>query len=402
MKTLRKIWIPLLLLACLTISLFLLGACAERTDTTIDTVQPTESTNDQTVEPTTETETPDNNNNNQTNDEATEAVTEYVVTVKTDENVTVYVYDTQDYTTTPTQTTSAYARDSETGEIVTDGTGQVNLRLDVADGYVVQSVTVAEEGCYNSVKTPVDTGAENVYRITKITSDLTVTVTVMTVEEAENTNNGYLVTFVTDEHVTVYAYRYQDYTEEPVASDTTYSRNGDYGYTTRTDGQVNFKVVCDEGYVLDDISITGSYKNLKGPADTEQEDTYRVTKIASELTISVTTKAENDENEEEIPEEEQVYTVSFVGEHVRVYVNGEQAESAVAIDKNTGLPTISGEGQVTFVIECDEGYEYEVAVTSGTYKNLKDPDETGTDNTYRITKISSDLVVTITTNEVQE
>ena len=53
------------------------------------------------------------------------------------------------------------------------------------------------------------------------------------------------------------------------------------------DGQLNFKVMPAEGYEIDNIIITGSCKNLKGPADTGAENVYRITKVVSNLTITV-------------------------------------------------------------------------------------------------------------------
>lgn len=378
MKTLQKFIIPLTLICCLALGLFLFAACSGN-----DAQSTTNGSSSSESGTLTGTDATTDSGTEETTDDVTDG---YTVTVTADANVTVYVYETQDYSLSPEETNVAYARDSETGEIVTNGTGQVNLLLEVATGYIIKSVVINEETTSN-LKTPADTGEENVYRITKIASDLTVTVTTMTVTEAENTANGWEILFNTDGHATVYVYKSQDYNVTPVQTNAAYSRNGDYGYITLTDGQVNFKVVCNDGYTVDTIEIDGEYKNLKGYADTGMENVYRITKIADDLTVTVTTKTATDE--------EQGYTVMFVGDHCTVTVDDVAVTSALSIDKTTGNPTTSGEGQVTFVIVCDEGYAVESVTATGTYKNLKDPTETGSDNTYRVTKVASDVVVTI-------
>ena len=91
----------------------------------------------------------------------------------------VTVYMTQDYTgesETVSAGGSTVSRDSDSGEPDSSGSGQVNFTVVPAEGYVIESVT-ATEGAYKNIKGPSDTGLENTYRITKITSDLTVTVT---------------------------------------------------------------------------------------------------------------------------------------------------------------------------------------------------------------------------------
>lgn len=114
-------------------------------------------------------------------EQATEAAEDgYVVTFDTDGHVSVTVYDTQDITSGGTENAaSAYARSSSTGEIDTTGSGQVNFVVTVDDGYTA-SVTIddAYTGKYKNLKQdPESTGDTSYYRITKITDDLTVTVT---------------------------------------------------------------------------------------------------------------------------------------------------------------------------------------------------------------------------------
>ena len=113
---------------------------------------------------------------------------------------TVNVYYTQDYTDADeADVSSAYARDGSTGEILTDGSGQINFTVIPADGYEVANVT-ATKGAYKNIKGPADTGEANVYRVTKITSDLTITVTLA--QGSENDTSDPVITF-TDEAATV-------------------------------------------------------------------------------------------------------------------------------------------------------------------------------------------------------
>ena len=67
---------------------------------------------------------------------------------------------------------------------------------------------------------------------------------------------------------------------------------------------------------------------------------------------------------------------------------------------DTGEPCSNGDGQVNFTVVLYPGYEISgVSATAGTYKNIKGPDDTGLANTYRITKISGDTTVTVTTEK---
>ena len=115
------------------------------------------------------------------------------------------------------------------------------------------------------------------------------TVTEYTEEEAAD--EGYAVTFELDGKASVNIYYTQDYSAPDESGVTTaVSRNADTGEPDSTgSGQVNFEVVCSDGYAVSDVSVTGSYKNLKDVGD----GFYRVTKVTSDLTITVTTESES-------------------------------------------------------------------------------------------------------------
>ncbi|MDO4415567.1 MAG: carbohydrate-binding domain-containing protein, partial [Erysipelotrichaceae bacterium] len=223
----------------------------------------------------------------------------YPVTFACDENASINIYYTQDYTA-PDETgvTSAVSRNSTTGEPDSTGDGQVNFAVVPKEGYVVDTVTV--EGSYKNLKTPADTGAENTYRITKVASELNVIVTVKEDDgsgEEPVIDEGYPVTFACDENASINIYYTQDYTAPDETGVTSaVSRNSTTGEPDSTgDGQVNFAVVPKEGYVVDTVTVEGSYKNLKTPADTGAENTYRITKVASELNVIVTVKEKETE-----------------------------------------------------------------------------------------------------------
>ena len=223
--------------------------------------------------------------------------TGYKVTFVCDENVKVYAYDTQDMSGEGRLTTTAYSRDSETGEKLNDGNGQVNFKLVFSGGYELGKIdiTPGEEVGYKNLKGSADTKVENGYRITKITDDLTVTVTSKEEGEEEDYTLGYKVTFECDENVKVYVYKTQDMSEDGAGGDTSnvaYSRTGGTGELTKDGGQVNFIVVAEDGYEVSVVITPGKgegYKNIKkGLADTDYENGYRITQITADLTVVVT------------------------------------------------------------------------------------------------------------------
>ena len=87
----------------------------------------------------------------------------------------VTTYKTQDYSAGDENQSSAVARDADSGEPVSDGSGQINFTVIPAEGYEIESVT-ATEGTYKNIKGPADTKRGNTYRVTKITDDLTITI----------------------------------------------------------------------------------------------------------------------------------------------------------------------------------------------------------------------------------
>ena len=115
------------------------------------------------------------------------------------------------------------------------------------------------------------------------------------VNQEELVDNGYTVTFAGDSGVSsLTVYNTQDYTgasESVSATGTTVSRSSDTGEPDSTgDGQVNFTINLADGYALDSVTVTsGTYKNIKGPTDTGLANTYRITKISGDTTITIKT-----------------------------------------------------------------------------------------------------------------
>ena len=115
------------------------------------------------------------------------------------------------------------------------------------------------------------------------------------VDQEAVADEGFTVTFDGDSGVSsVTVYNTQDYageSESVSAAGTTVSRSSATGEPDSTgDGQVNFTIVLNDGYALSSVSATaGTYKNIKGPADTGLANTYRITKISADTVITITT-----------------------------------------------------------------------------------------------------------------
>lgn len=101
----------------------------------------------------------------------------YTVTFDVSAHCSITVYHTQDVTGEGEESAqSAIARNSDTGKKDMSGNGQVNFIITVAEGYQITELTVTEgTGHYKNLK--VIDAVNGIYRITKITGDLTLQVT---------------------------------------------------------------------------------------------------------------------------------------------------------------------------------------------------------------------------------
>ena len=107
-----------------------------------------------------------------TAEETQEELTEYTADFVTDGQATVDVFYTQDTTSASEKdVTTAIARDSATGVADISGSGQINFRVNCAEGYEIDGISI--KGTYTNLKNISGT----IYRITKITGNLTVTIT---------------------------------------------------------------------------------------------------------------------------------------------------------------------------------------------------------------------------------
>lgn len=216
----------------------------------------------------------------------------YTATFVIDSNVKVLVYDTKDMTGEGIEALTAKSKDGTTGEEIGDGSGQINFKLVFEDGYELENLTITPTDGYTNLKGSADTGVENGYRITKVSSDLIITITTKAITEESEDEEGFVSTFELT-NCKVYVYDTQDMSGDGTLTTKAVAKDSALG-TVLTDGngQINFIVVADEGYYIDNtcINILGTYKNLKTPADTGVENGYRITKISSDLTITIEAK----------------------------------------------------------------------------------------------------------------
>lgn len=115
----------------------------------------------------------------------------FKVSFECSKGVSIIIYDTQDYSSNLGKNSLvAYSRNSKNGELLNNGEGQVNFEIVPEFGYKFKNVSVSPKTGYKNLKGYEDTGNDNIYRITKITSDLTVSV-----EVEENTLDSTIVEF---------------------------------------------------------------------------------------------------------------------------------------------------------------------------------------------------------------
>ena len=219
--------------------------------------------------------------------------------------VSVTAFPSQDLTTggVPNATT-VFVRNSG-GGIDISGSGQANFLAVLEEGYGVASVEVTPAGSYNAIKYPTDIGVENAYRVTKINQDVTITITAEEgLCEHEFDEDGFCIhcgleapkaVFVTDGGASVTAYPTQDLTTGGVVNATVaLARNSDTGEVDLNgNGQVNFVVNLNDGYVLESVTAepAAAYNKFKDNGD----GSYRLTKVNATVTVTVTTSVVMDD-----------------------------------------------------------------------------------------------------------
>ena len=240
---------------------------------------------------------------------------------------------------------------------------------------------------------------------------------------------GYNVNFVT-EHCKVYVYEGKKYSATPTETNTTKAMDEDgniiaYDANADVQPQVNFKVVCDEGYSVNATNISinpnDGFKNLKqNPAKNEDpavdDDTiFRITKVQKDLTVTITPVQ---------GEQAKGHKITFVPTHcqVKVYVGPKNAdgtnldtpEEGVYYARLKDAPYDIGftTPQVNFEVVCEEGYEFIPTITEDKvdfvsftaaegivgYNKFK----ANEDGTFNMTKIDTDLTITIAATAVAQ
>ena len=238
---------------------------------------------------------------------------------------------------------------------------------------------------------------------------------------------GIRVTFThsAEDHFKVLVFKTKAYTTEtPVETYSCYARdeNGnaiDFDANAALQPQVSFRIVCDEGYSVRNVKVTGAtYKNLKqGPTMQDEDPTvpdlidktyYRITKIQGDITVTITVI----NGEVKIPEAE------FVTSHCSVVVyksqtiaddNVDTEDIIQARDGDSGEPLENGEGQINFKVIPEAGYKWDHGVTenqvgvetlpfiylseTGAAKNFKIVD--AANNIFRITKVAKNIAIKI-------
>ena len=252
-------------------------------------------------------------------------------------------------------------------------------------------------------------------------------------DSGEEQFQGYGVTFAL-QHCSVLVYESgQDYSVDPVAPEQnkTKARNeeGDIveytGLPDALEPQVNFKIVPESGYEVDTTCITVSgtqgtdWNSLKDVSGTEttigegdeaqkvvSENTFRVTKVRSDITITVNAAAEGTLNPG--------YVVTFALEHcsVKVYTAKDFKDEDTQTPymsrhkkKTSGVyPYAKGENaQFSFEVIPEANYEFAhglsgeveaddvIFISPNGYNKVKITDNVK----FNLTKVSRNITITI-------
>ena len=239
---------------------------------------------------------------------------------------------------------------------------------------------------------------------------------------------GYTVTFA-GEHAKVYVYPSKTYegVEPTLATSTeTVDDTGakvKYAIPSKLDEnlydddevkpQVNFKVVCDEGYKMGDNSvvISGSEGMEWNALKAQGNNIYRITKIKANIAVTIVPVV--DEGEETIDAGKVTFVLTNCT--VKVYI-GPKNDAGDNVDagpdfysrsKTEPYGYLKGDNaQFNFEVVPNNGYQFvdpttyddsgeakanNVTFISGSYNKLKKKDT----NIYNITKVAGDLTITL-------
>ena len=221
------------------------------------------------------------------------------------EHCKVLVFSTKAYTTeTPVETLTCVAKD-ENGNVVAydpddqDPQPQVSFKVVCDEGYscTVNNVTVAPKANYKNLKQNPDSqpGQDDIFRITKVQGDITVTIAPSAGEQAK----GYKISFVPT-HCTIKVYvgpKNAEGSNLDAAEDGFYyARAKDDPFAiSYTTPQLNFEVVCEEGYEFIPVITDNKVDFITHPDTTkdgynkfsDKGGYYNLTKVDDDLTITI-------------------------------------------------------------------------------------------------------------------
>jgi len=309
--------------------------------------------------------------------------------------------------------------EQETGN-GTKSKGRVYFIATFDDGYELDAIAL----------NPTDGGEldtddpENSHVIKKISKDLTVNVSAKATAGGGDTPGGNPEPEVTEEgyHVTisqtiiegnswngkthlknlkVYISSKLDAEDEGTTVSGQYGQSSKYYETrskdspyakTKTEGQINFSIETDDGYQIKSVTVkSGTYKNIKFVPGTEGAiDSWRVTKISADTTITITAEAAT-----------AGWPVAIKGASVKLYSDETFTTeltnaSSVSMDA-TGTATKTN-GNLYFKVSAPHGYtlsEDEPVLNidgAGSLKAVK-----GMTNCYKLTGIACGCEVTFKT-----
>ena len=222
----------------------------------------------------------------------------------------VVVYKGQTTTDENIDTEEHYYARNKNGAYLYDDQGQFNFKVVPEAGYKWDHGVTESEAACNTL--PFIAGScgnfkvvdadKNIFRITKVAADISILINCIPV--AGEAGLGYEVTFVT-EHCHVLVYQTQDYQFTPVApvnnKTLTRTSKGDAAkYVAASEGvaevkpQVNFLIVCDDGYSVaaSNISISGTkgteWNKLEQGDASVNPNIWKITKIKADLTVTIT------------------------------------------------------------------------------------------------------------------
>ncbi len=155
-----------------------------------------------------------------------------------DEHVKIFVFKTQNYSIAPTETNLDYSRNKE-GLFDMTGEGQINFKLVFEDNYFLNKINVS--GNYKNLKTPSDIGSENIYRVTKISSDLIIDISSDPIEKVNLISD--FSSYTDDTGLISFSWGYK--TNGINALDLTIKENGNVVENTEFDNKIkayNYKM----------------------------------------------------------------------------------------------------------------------------------------------------------------